>query len=163
MHAAEGKRRSQSVASLISDLTPGRTVHWVTGSSAPCLSIFKPVLFETGLPPQGPSPSDKADGAPKPLATAIKNSGVTAAQAAAITDTAKQLQPAKAAVPAVPAKPEAKVEAKTAFQNLRIGVPADLGVSLHPDTAAAYALAQERMKAAGATLIPVCFPTSLAD
>lgn len=62
MHAAEGKRRSQSVASLVSDLTPGRTVHWVTGSSGPCLSVFKPVLFETGLPPQGPSPSDKADG-----------------------------------------------------------------------------------------------------
>jgi dipeptidase len=61
MHAAEGLRRSQSVASLVGDLTPGRTIHWVTGSSAPCLSIFKPVLFETGLPPQGPSPSDKAD------------------------------------------------------------------------------------------------------
>jgi aspartyl-tRNA(Asn)/glutamyl-tRNA(Gln) amidotransferase subunit A len=57
----------------------------------------------------------------------------------------------------------AKVDAKTAFQNLRIGVPTDLGISLHPDTASAYALAQERMKTAGATLIPVRFPTSLAD
>lgn len=61
MHAAEGRRRSQSVASLVSDLTPGRTVHWVTGSSAPCLSVFKPMLFETGLPPQGVAPSDKTD------------------------------------------------------------------------------------------------------
>jgi dipeptidase len=61
MHAAEGKRRSQSVASLVSDLTTGRTIHWVTGSSAPCLSVFKPVMFETGLPAQGPFPADKAD------------------------------------------------------------------------------------------------------
>ncbi|MDQ0464141.1 dipeptidase [Caulobacter ginsengisoli] len=61
MHAAEGPRRSQSVGSLVSDLTPGRTIHWVTGSSAPCLSVFKPVMFETGLPDQGLFPTDKTD------------------------------------------------------------------------------------------------------
>ena len=63
MHAAEGARRSQTVGSLVSELRDGRFVHWVTGTSAPCLSIFKPVLFETGLPPQGPRPSDRADDA----------------------------------------------------------------------------------------------------
>ena len=57
----------------------------------------------------------------------------------------------------------AKVEAKEAFRNKRIGVPVDLGVSLHPDTAKVYAETQERLKAAGATLVPVRFPTSLAD
>ncbi len=62
MHAAEGARRSQSVASMVSELKPGRRVHWVTGTSAPCVSLFKPVLFETGLPPQGPAPSDRFDG-----------------------------------------------------------------------------------------------------
>jgi dipeptidase len=62
MHAAEGARRSQSVASMVSELDPGRRVHWVTGTSAPCISLFKPVLFETGLPPQGPAPSDRFDG-----------------------------------------------------------------------------------------------------
>jgi secernin len=62
MHAAQGARRSQSVASMVSELAPGRTVHWVTGTSAPCTSLFKPVLFETGLPPQGPAPSDGFDG-----------------------------------------------------------------------------------------------------
>jgi secernin len=61
MHAAEGARRSQSVASMVSELAPDCGVHWVTGTSAPCVSLFKPVLFETGLPPQGPAPSDRFD------------------------------------------------------------------------------------------------------
>jgi secernin len=61
MHAAEGARRSQTVGSMVSELRGGRYVHWVTGTSAPCLSLFKPVLFETGLPPQGPRPDDHAD------------------------------------------------------------------------------------------------------
>jgi secernin len=62
MHAAEGARRSQSVASMVSELRPGRAVHWVTGTSAPCTSLFKPMLFETGLPPHGPAPTDQFDG-----------------------------------------------------------------------------------------------------
>jgi secernin len=65
MHAAEGPRRSQSVGSLVSELRGGRFVHWVTASSAPCTSLFKPVLFETGLPDQGAAPTDQYDpGAP---------------------------------------------------------------------------------------------------
>lgn len=61
MHAAEGPRRSQSVASMVSELRPGRFVHWVTASSAPCASLFKPVLFETGLPDQGRALTDRYD------------------------------------------------------------------------------------------------------
>jgi dipeptidase len=61
MHAAQGPRRSQSVASMVCDLDGERAVHWVTGTSAPCLSLFKPVLFETGLPPHGPAPADRCD------------------------------------------------------------------------------------------------------
>lgn len=61
MHAAEGPRRSQSVGSLVSDFSPGRAVHWVTATSAPCLSLFKPFLFEAGLPPHGPPPTDRFD------------------------------------------------------------------------------------------------------
>jgi secernin len=61
MHAAEGPRRSQSVASMVSELRPGRIVHWVTGTSAPCTSLFKPLVLELGLPPQGPTPSDRFD------------------------------------------------------------------------------------------------------
>jgi secernin len=63
MHAAQGPRRSQTTGSMVSELRSGRVVHWVTGTSAPCLSVFKPVMFETGLPPQGPRPSDQNDGA----------------------------------------------------------------------------------------------------
>lgn len=63
MHAAEGARRSQSVASMVSELHPEAAVHWVTGTSAPCLSLFKPMTFEAGLPPQGARPTDQADSA----------------------------------------------------------------------------------------------------
>ncbi len=61
MHAAEGARRSQSVASMVSELRQGRFVHWVTGASAPCTAIFKPVILEAGLPPQGAPASDRFD------------------------------------------------------------------------------------------------------
>ncbi len=61
MHAAEGPRRSQSVASMVSEVRGGRTVHWVTGTSAPCLSVFKPVVFGAGEPSFGPAPSDHYD------------------------------------------------------------------------------------------------------
>jgi dipeptidase len=65
MHAGPGDRRSQTVGSLVSELRPECSVHWVTGSSAPCLSLFKPVLLETGLPDQGPIATDRCDpGAP---------------------------------------------------------------------------------------------------
>ena len=61
MHAAQGPRRSQSVASMVSEVGADRAVHWVTATSAPCTSLFKPVLVETGAPPVGPAPSDTYD------------------------------------------------------------------------------------------------------
>ena len=60
MHAATGARRSQSVNSMASDLTPGAVTHWVTGTSAPCLSLFKPVVIGLPMPDVG-SPSDLFD------------------------------------------------------------------------------------------------------
>lgn len=63
MHAAEGARRSQSVASMISEVSANRTVHWVTGTSAPCTSLFKPVVLQTETAAFGPDPSDRFDGA----------------------------------------------------------------------------------------------------
>jgi aspartyl-tRNA(Asn)/glutamyl-tRNA(Gln) amidotransferase subunit A len=54
---------------------------------------------------------------------------------------------------AVGASAPAPVEPKGAFRHKRIGVPVDLGVVLHPDTAKVYFATQERMKAAGATLV----------
>ncbi|HEY5106344.1 MAG TPA: C69 family dipeptidase [Caulobacteraceae bacterium] len=61
MHAASGARRSQTTGSMVSELSGERAVHWVTASSAPCLSVFKPVLFESGLPDQGPAPGGQFD------------------------------------------------------------------------------------------------------
>jgi dipeptidase len=61
MHAADGRRGGQSVASLVSDLRPQGAVHWVTGSSAPCTSILKPVFIEDGLPEHGAQPGDLFD------------------------------------------------------------------------------------------------------
>jgi len=61
MHAADGARRGQSVGSLVSDLRAEGALHWVTGTSAPCTSVFKPVFVEDGLPEQGPIPGDVAD------------------------------------------------------------------------------------------------------
>jgi len=61
MHAADGMRRGQSVGSLVSDLRAGGAVHWVTGGSAPCTAIFKPVFVEDGLPEQGPQPGGAFD------------------------------------------------------------------------------------------------------
>jgi hypothetical protein len=61
MHAAEGARRSQSVGSMVGELDGAASVHWVTGTSAPCLSLFKPVLLSAGLPDRGPRPNDHFD------------------------------------------------------------------------------------------------------
>lgn len=63
MHAGAGLRRGQSVGSLVADLHPDRpAVLWVTGTSGPCLSIFKPVVLAAGLPDQGARPTERDDG-----------------------------------------------------------------------------------------------------
>ena len=55
MHAGAGHRRSQTVGSIVSDLRQDGSVHWVTASAAPCLSLFKPVVLGAGRPwRQGP-------------------------------------------------------------------------------------------------------------
>lgn len=61
MHAAEGARRSQSVASLVAELREAGALCWVTGTSAPCLSVFKPVVLGLPLPDLGPAPTDRFD------------------------------------------------------------------------------------------------------
>jgi dipeptidase len=61
MHAGDGKRMGQSVGSLVSDLRPGGAAHWVTGASAPCAAIFRPVFLDAPLPAQGPIPGDGDD------------------------------------------------------------------------------------------------------
>jgi secernin len=51
----------QTTASWVASLQPGNAVHWVTGTSAPCGGLFKPVLIETGLPLHGARPGDDVD------------------------------------------------------------------------------------------------------
>ena len=64
MHAGgTPKRMGQSVGSLVSELGKDGVAHWVTGTSSPCTSVFKPVFMDVGLPPHGAIPGDGADDA----------------------------------------------------------------------------------------------------
>src|SRR5687768_16531605 len=47
VHASWLPTRSagQTTGSMISRLTPAKSAHWLTGTSSPCLSVFKPVLL----------------------------------------------------------------------------------------------------------------------
>jgi len=62
MHASSGPvRGSQSTGSMISHLKDGKATHWLTGTSAPCSGIFKPVWLDSGLPDLGPAPTGTYD------------------------------------------------------------------------------------------------------
>jgi secernin len=61
MHAGADDRPAQTVGSLVSELHAGDAVHWVTGTSAPCTSIFKPVLLDVPLLLVEPAPTDRFD------------------------------------------------------------------------------------------------------
>jgi secernin len=62
MHAGFGPIRiNQTVGSFVSHLTPGRQRHWLTGTASPCLSIFKPVWLDSGLPEGELSPGKVYD------------------------------------------------------------------------------------------------------
>ncbi|MFW9904515.1 MAG: C69 family dipeptidase [Candidatus Thorarchaeota archaeon] len=52
---------SQTTGSLVSHLHPDLQTHWVTGTAAPCTSLFKPVFIEGGLPDIGPNPTNMYD------------------------------------------------------------------------------------------------------
>lgn len=61
-HASFGPiRSSQSVGSMVSHLTEDGDTHWLTGTSAPCLSTFKPVWMDSKLPDLGPHPTATYD------------------------------------------------------------------------------------------------------
>ena len=57
MHAGPGPiRSSQTTGSLIAQFTKDQPIYWATGTAAPCLSVFKPIWMEGGLPDIGPKP-----------------------------------------------------------------------------------------------------------
>lgn len=63
-HAGFGPiRATQTTGSMVSHLTAERQTHFVTGTAAPCTSIFKPVWLDADLPDTGPTPSGTYDAA----------------------------------------------------------------------------------------------------
>jgi len=63
-HAGFGPiRATQTTGSLVSHLTPGAQTHFVTGTAAPCTSIFKPVWLGGELPGTDPAPTGEYDAA----------------------------------------------------------------------------------------------------
>jgi dipeptidase len=62
MHAGPGPARgSQTTGSLVAHLHPDRPTLFVTGTAAPCTSIFKPLWLDTPLPDLGPAPTGSYD------------------------------------------------------------------------------------------------------
>ncbi len=58
MHVGFGPIRiNQTTGSMVSWLHPDKPIHWLTGTAAPCLSLFKPVWIDSGLPDLGTSPT----------------------------------------------------------------------------------------------------------
>ena len=55
-HAANplARKSTQTTASLVAHLKPSETTIWVTGTSAPCTGVFKPVWFEGNVLPDIP-------------------------------------------------------------------------------------------------------------
>jgi len=60
VHAGGIVASCQTTASWVSELRPGALRHWVTATSAPCTSLFKPVYVERPVE-MGASPDDRAD------------------------------------------------------------------------------------------------------
>ncbi len=61
-HAGFGPIRiSQTTGAMVSHLAADVQTHFVTGTAAPCTSIFKPVWLGAALPPAGPEPSRTYD------------------------------------------------------------------------------------------------------
>jgi secernin len=61
MHAGGLLAASQTTASMVSELTGDDATHWLTGTSAPCTSVFVPLAVDSPVD-LGPHPTDRYDG-----------------------------------------------------------------------------------------------------
>jgi secernin len=62
MHSGWGPiRLSQTTGSMVAHHTINLSTYWVTGTAAPCTSIFKPVWMDCPLPNMGKSPTGEYD------------------------------------------------------------------------------------------------------
>lgn len=55
------RQSGQTTGSMISRLDIAGSLHWLTGTSSPCLSVFKPVVLGQGLILTGPPPGEGYD------------------------------------------------------------------------------------------------------
>jgi secernin len=53
LHAVGEDRVAQTTGSLVSEVHKADSVHWVTATAAPCISIFKPLFIDVPPPSQG--------------------------------------------------------------------------------------------------------------
>lgn len=61
-HAGWGPiRADQATGSMLSRLDPAGSVHFVTRTSGPCTSIYRPAWVEAELPDAGPAPTERFD------------------------------------------------------------------------------------------------------
>lgn len=61
MHAGGVDMNAQTTGTMVSELWADGGVHWVTGTSAPCTSIFKPVFWDAMPERQDLCPTDRFD------------------------------------------------------------------------------------------------------
>jgi secernin len=56
------RQAGQTTGSMVSRLSHKDSLHWLTGTSSPCLSVYKPVRLGGGLIASGPLAGEGFDG-----------------------------------------------------------------------------------------------------
>lgn len=120
-HAGGLVTSTQTTASWVADLASGR--HWVTGTSAPCLSLFRPVTVADALD-EGPPVTDRASDHPwwrhEQLHRAVLRDWSVADP---VRESRDRLEREWLSSPPDPADAQAQSQAWTEHWAARVGVP----------------------------------------